>query len=214
MALDRTGHDPDGIRAGRSDQRGSGAEAAAWRGESGGASGATERAEVRTRAEYYAACTEGDRAIPADEDHRQEDRRTTAADEDHRQEGGRPERSGWDAVDAGNRPALDALRMTPERRTHILDGDAYGGGHRHGTGRPGKTEFPASWDDEKIVDALLDVARRPDRVPRRQERNGNWVTRGTREDVEVVAIVAGDGRVWSGWPLPGGPGVVKNPKER
>jgi hypothetical protein len=31
--------------------------------------------------------------------------------------------------------------------------------------------------------------------------------------VEVVAIVAGDGTVWSGWSLPGGPGVVKNPKE-
>jgi hypothetical protein len=214
MALDRTAYEPDGIGADRIDQRGSGAEATVGRVESGGAGGATDPAEVRTRAEYYAACTEGDRAIPADEDHRQEDRRTTAADEDHRQEGGRPERSGWDAVDAGNRPALDALRMTPERRTHILDGDAYGGGHRHGTGRPGKTEFPVSWDDEKIVDTLLDVARRPDRVPRRQERNGNWVTRGTREDVEVVAIVAGDGRVWSGWPLPGGPGVVKNPKER
>jgi hypothetical protein len=197
MALDRTGHDPDGIRPGRTDQLGSGAEAAVGRVESSGAGGP---AEVRTRAEYYAACTEGDRASPADED--------------HRPEGGRPERSGWDAVDAGNRPALDALRMTPERRTHILDGDAYGGGHRHGTGRPGKTEFPADWDDEKIVDTLLDVARRPDRVPRRQERNGNWVTRGTREDVEVVAIVAGDGRVWSGWPLPGGPGVVKNPKEK
>jgi hypothetical protein len=197
MALDRTARDPDGIRAGRCDQRGSGAEAAARRGERGGA---TEPAEVRTRAEYYAACTEGDRGTPGDED--------------HRQEGGRPERSGWDAVDAGSRPALDALRMTPERKTHILDGNAYGGGHRHGTGRPGKTEFPASWDDEKIVDTLLDVARQPDRVPGYQERNGNWLTRGTREDVEVVAIVAGDGRVWSGWPLPGGPGVVKNPKER
>jgi hypothetical protein len=225
MALDRSVHDPDGIRAGRTDQRGSGAEAAAWRDESGGASGATERAEVRTRAEYYAACTEGDRAIPADEDGRPEGGRPEGGrpeggrpeggrPEGGHQEGGRPERSGWDAVDAGSRPALDALRVTPERRTHILDGDAYGGGHRHGTGRPGKTEFPASWDDEKIVDTLLDVARQPDRVPGYQERNGNWVTRGTREDVEVVAIVAGDGRVWSGWPLPGGPGVVKNPKER
>jgi hypothetical protein len=200
MALDRTAHDPDGIRAGRTDQRGLGAEAAARRGERGERGAPAESAEVRTRAEYYAACTEGDRGIPGDED--------------RRPKGGRPERSGWDAVDADSRPALDALRMTPERKTHILDGDAYGGGHRNGTGRPGKTEFPASWDDEKIVDTLLDVAQQPDRVPGYQERNGNWLTRGTREDVEVVAIVAGDGQVWSGWPLPGGPGVVKNPKER
>src|ERR1700678_4145235 len=73
----QTGHDPDGIRAGRTDQLGSPAEASAQQDEPGGATGP---AEVRTRAEYYAACTEG----------------------------GRPERSGWDAVDAGNRPALDA----------------------------------------------------------------------------------------------------------
>ena len=58
MALDRTGHDPDGIRAGRTDQLGSAAEAAAQRDEPGGATGP---AEVRTRAEYYAACTEGGR---------------------------------------------------------------------------------------------------------------------------------------------------------
>ncbi len=154
---------------------------------------------MRSRAEYYAARTSDDLAVPADEG--------------HRSQAERPERSGWDAVDAENRPPLDAIRITPERRTHILDGDAYGGGHRHGTGKPGKTEFPASWSDEKIIDTLLDVARRPDRVPQRQDRNGHWVTRGTRDDMDVVAIVAGDGRVWSGWPLPGGPGVVKNPKE-
>ena len=191
MTLDRTGHDPDSIKVNRAGHRESGADAAAERG---------EPTEVRSRAEYYAVRTADDMAISADEDHR------TGTE--------RPERSGWDTVDAENRPQRDAIRITPERSTHILDGEPNGGGrHRHGTGKPGKTEFPASWPDEKILDTLLDVARRPDRVPRRQERNGNWVTRGTRDDVEVVAIVAGDGTVWSGWPLPGGPGVVKNPKE-
>lgn len=181
MALDRAGHDQDSVRADKAGRRESGADAATDRG---------EPAEMRSRAEYYAARTADDLAVPADEG-----------------------RSGWDAVDTENTPPLDAIRITSERRTHILDGDAFGGGHRHGTGRPGKTEFPATWDDEKIIDTLLDVARLPDRVPQRQDRNGHWVTRGTRDDVDVVAIVAGDGRVWSGWPLPGGPGVVKNPKE-
>jgi hypothetical protein len=37
--------------------------------------------------------------------------------------------------------------------------------------------------------------------------------RGTRQEVEIVAIVSSDGRVVSGWPRPGGPGVVQNPKE-
>ena len=103
--------------------------------------------------------------------------------------------------------------MTPERAKHILDGDSHGGGHRHGTGRPGKTEFPANWSDEKITDALVDVARRPDQQPKHQESKNNWVARGTREDVEVVAVIADDGRIWSGWPKAGGPGVVKNPEE-
>ena len=147
-------------------------------------------AEPRTRTEYCEALR--------------------AADEDARD--ARTKRSGWDAIDAENRPALDALRVTPERLTHILDGDATGGGHRHGTGKPGKTEFPVDWDDRKVTDTLLDVARQPDRVPGHQEWNGRWVARGTRDDVEVVVVVARDGRIWSGWPLPGGAGVVKNPE--
>ncbi len=193
MALDRAGHDPDLILTGKADHRGSEAEAPAGR---------DGPAEARSREEYYAVLTA---EIGA-----------TSADGDHRPGTDQPEPSGWDAIDAENRPPPDAIRITPERGTHILDGnkgDNHGGGHRHGTGKPGKTEFPASWDDEKILDTLLDVARRPDRTPRHQDWNGHWVTRGTRDDVEVVAIVASDGRVWSGWPLPGGPGVVKNPKE-
>jgi hypothetical protein len=95
---------------------------------------------------------------------------------------------------------------------HILDGDTTGGGHRHGTGKPGKTEFPASWDNGKVTDVLVDVARRPDQTPGHQEWNGRWVTRGTRDDVEVVVVVAPDGRIWGGWPLPGGAGVIKNPE--
>ena len=118
-------------------------------------------------------------------------------------------------MDAGDRPADDRIRVSPERAAHILDGDSTrnGGGHRHGTGRPGKTEFPASWDDQKVLDTVLDVARRPDRPPVRQEWNGRWVARGTREDVEIAVVMASDGRIWTGWPLPGGAGVVKNPEE-
>jgi hypothetical protein len=103
--------------------------------EDGTVAARTEPAELRTRAEYYEAL----RAADGDAGH---------ADE----------RSGWDAIDTENRPAVEALRVTPERLTHILDGDATGGGHRPGTGKPGKTEFPAGWDDGKIIDTLLDVA--------------------------------------------------------
>jgi hypothetical protein len=79
-------------------------------------------------------------------------------------------------------------------------------------GNPGKTEFPASWDDKKIMDNVHDVARRPDHPPIYQTWNSRWLVRGTRDDVEVVVVIAGDGRIWSGWPRPGGPGVVRNPR--
>jgi hypothetical protein len=178
--------------------RGSGGDAAAARG---------GPVELRTRGECYEAlrAADGGSAKTA-ENQRREDPGT-----DHRPDP-QTERSGWDAIDAENRPALDVLRVTPERLTHILDGDSTGGGHRHGTGKPGKTEFPASWDDGKIAGILLDVARQPDRTPGHQEWNDRWVTRGRRDDVEVVVVIARDGCVWTAWPLPGGSGVVKNPE--
>ncbi len=184
----------------------------------------SEPAEARTREEYcevLRAADGGSAEGGSADDNPADDSPADASPGDARS-GEEPhvadsctDHSGWDSIDAANRPSLDALRVSPERTTHILDGDADGsGGHRHGIGNPGKTEFPASWNDEKIIDALLDVARQPDHPPRHQEWNDRWVARGTRDDVEVVAVIARDGRIWSGWPTPGGPGVVKNQKER
>jgi hypothetical protein len=125
-------------------------------------------------------------------------------------------RTGWDAPGvAGHptRPRPDTIRLTDDRERHILDGDQQGGGHRHGTGRPGKTEFPATWDDSKIIRAVLDVACHPEELPDHQSWNGRWRVRGTHDRVEIVSILEPDGRVWSAWPLDGSPGVVKNPKK-
>lgn len=54
--------------------------------------------------------------------------------------------------------------LTPERRRHILDGDpdGRGGGHRNGAGR-GKSEFPADWDDDLIIQRVMQTARAPQR---------------------------------------------------
>jgi hypothetical protein len=169
------------------------------RGEPGsdGAAARTEPAESRSRAEYYETLRAAVNGSV----------QTDAADT-------RTERSGWDAMAAENRPDLDALRVTPERLTHILDGDpARGGGHRSGTGKPGKTEFPASWDDEKMVGHVLDVARRPDSPPVHQHWNDRWVCTGTRDRVEVSVVVLRSGEVWTAWPEEGGPGVVRNPRK-
>lgn len=122
--------------------------------------------------------------------------------------------SGWDAPGVAghpDRPDPESLRISPARAAHILDGDATGGGHRHGTGRPGKTEFPAGWDDDRITASILWVARNPDLAPVHQDWNNRWLVTGVRDDVEVSVVVQRDGDIWTGWPEYGSPGVVRNP---
>jgi hypothetical protein len=161
----------------------------------------SEPAEPRTHEEYYEALRAADGGrLPEGDD--------PAADV-------QPDRSGWDSVDATNRPVLDSFRVSPERCGHILDGDAVGGGggHRHGVGKPGKTEFPASWDDEKVIASVLDVARKPDKPPTRQDWNDTWLCTGSRDNVEVSTVVERSGDILTGWPEEGGPGVVRNPRK-
>jgi hypothetical protein len=156
----------------------------------------SEPAETRSHEEYYEVLRAADAGPSGQAD---------AADSGDNQ-------SGWDSVE--DRPPAEDIQVSPERRTHILDGDPNGGGgHRHGTGKEGKTEFPASWDDEKTMDNVLGVARRPDSAPVLQEFNNRWFCSGIREGVEVSVIVLRSGEVWTAWPEEGGPGVVRNPKK-
>ncbi len=208
MALDRYDDGVDGPGEAQH-LRGGGRDA--------GVAGRTELVEPRSRQECYEALRAADGKPVQESDNQRasaEERTDRSAEErSDAPADGRTDRSGWDTVDSGQRPPLDAIRITPERTAHILDGDDAGrGGHRNGVGNPGKTEFPASWDDKKIMDTVYDVARRPDQPPIYQDWNSRWLARGTREDVEVVAVVAADGRIWSSWPRPGGPGVVRNPR--
>lgn len=124
--------------------------------------------------------------------------------------------SGTDALSAtvgADHPSAADIRLSRERLSHILDGDQTGGSHRHGTGRPGKTEFPADWADAKITGAVLAVACEPDQAPVRQNWNERWRVSGKHDGVEIVAIVASDGQIWTAWPREGSPGVVKNQRE-
>ena len=128
----------------------------------------------------------------------------------------RTDKSGWDAIDTASRPPLDAIHVSPDRTTHILDGDSNGGGHRRGVGTPEKTEFPASWDDKKIMSNVLDVARRPDAPPFSSTGTTVGFAPGlhrARDSVEVSVIVLRGGEVWTAWPEEGSPGVVRNPKK-
>jgi hypothetical protein len=212
MALDRYDDGVDGSGSVAKPERhfrGGGQDADA-------AAGRTALAEPRSRQECYEALRVADgRPVQASDNQRAPAEGRTDAPAERRTDApaeARMDRSGWDTVDSEKRPPLDAIRITPERTVHVLDGDKTGGGHRHGTGKPGKTEFPASWDDEKIVDNLLDVGRKPDKPPVRQDRNDTWLCSGTRANVEVSVVVARSGEVVTSWPEEGGPGVVRNPR--
>ncbi len=128
----------------------------------------------------------------------------------------RADRSGWDSVDAADRPPAEDIDVSPERTTHILDGDETGGGggHRHGVGKPGKTEFPASWDDKKIIDTVVDVARRPDCHPNIRIGMTAGFARGTRDAVEVLVRDRAQWRHLDWLADQGSPGVVAIPKGR
>jgi hypothetical protein len=123
--------------------------------------------------------------------------------------------TGWDApevIDHPQRPDPESIRLGDERRTHILDGDATGGGHRHGTGSPGRTEFPANWSDDTMTDYVASVARSPEGTPYFQPW-GSWRASATRDGVEVNVVIKPDGQIWTAWPTEGGDGVLRNPKE-
>jgi hypothetical protein len=71
---------------------------------------------------------------------------------------------------------------------HILDGDATGGGHRFGTGKPGKSEFPSSWNDNKILREGADVLTDPKSVWSTPDGRGYITTTGTRDGIDIKVV--------------------------
>ncbi|CAN7425089.1 EndoU domain-containing protein [Acidovorax sp. LjRoot74] len=97
--------------------------------------------------------------------------------------------------------------LDPKGETHVLDGDATGGGHAPGTGKPGKSEFPSGWSREKIAGEISDVATDPSSTTS-PGRNGRTVVNGTRDGVDIQVIVEPNGRIVTGYPT----NVPRNPR--
>jgi Bacterial EndoU nuclease len=96
--------------------------------------------------------------------------------------------------------ACEQATVSPRRRSHILDGDASGGGHRPGRGAPSKSEFPGDWSDDKIIGTIEDVANDPAST-RRLEPDGRTVATGRRQGVEIRVVIDRDGRsIVTGYP--------------
>jgi hypothetical protein len=109
------------------------------------------------------------------------------------------------------RPEPQDVTLSPEDRGHILTGDGQGGGgHRPGTRIPEKTEFPATWSDDRIARAAREGAQHPDKPPEYEDDTGNWRCEHTDADgVTTEVIVDADGRIVTAYPV-AGPGVTKN----
>jgi len=95
--------------------------------------------------------------------------------------------------------------VSPERAKHILTGDATGGGHKFGLSRlfNGKSKFPATWSDDKILNAVSEVATSPNSKWIQQTgKPGSLFTKagdlvkfkveGTFNGTNIRAIVQGD----------------------
>jgi len=88
--------------------------------------------------------------------------------------------------------------VTPDRRKHILEGDKTGGGHRPGAGKRGKSEFPADWSDDKIIQEIEDIANDP--ATEAQPSGDRLVKTGTRDGVEIKVVIDPDGEIVTGYP--------------
>lgn len=101
-------------------------------------------------------------------------------------------------------------RITPKMRRHILDGEPNGsGGHRYGTNRPNRTEFPEAWSDARAISA---VSYTLDNHYFKDAKRPNVVKLyGFTDGVRIYVRFDGKGSIETAHPLDG-VGVVRNDK--
>ena len=75
-------------------------------------------------------------------------------------------------------PIDNYVDITGNSGQHILNG------HRSGTGKPGKTEFPASWNDNRILHQVSDIATDPNAI-RGVDTRGTPYVIGVRDGIEI-----------------------------
>lgn len=96
---------------------------------------------------------------------------------------------------------------TPDRTTHILAGDATGGGHLY-PGAPGKTPFPSTWSEDQVMHNVSDVATNPSSTVGAVQPNGNIPVSGTVDGVDMKVIIGPDGSIVTGFPT----NLPRNPR--
>jgi hypothetical protein len=119
-----------------------------------------------------------------------------------------PDAAGPNIVTMENPHSIESVSIPEDRARHILDGEGRGGGHRYGTGIPGKTELPARWSDDDILEAIRQVAG-TGTVDRPAHRDGDLVIIGVVNGVTIEVVVQPKGEVRTGYPISGS-GVSRN----
>jgi Bacterial EndoU nuclease len=95
----------------------------------------------------------------------------------------------------------DTYKMTDRRRTHILYGDGTGGGHRAGAGKPGKTEFPHGWDDDKILLVITRIAN-DQNLPMRPSGQRYFIKMGEEDGIQIRVVLNPEtGDIITGYPV-------------
>lgn len=114
--------------------------------------------------------------------------------------------------DAVGLPEDNSL-LDPIGEKHALEGEirsdgSFSGGHRPGTGFPGKSEFPAGWSDQEIKEAISDIATDPSTSWSKPDSRGFVSGTGNRGGIDILVVVdTHKGRIVTGYP----PNLPRNP---
>ncbi|MBY0429128.1 MAG: EndoU domain-containing protein [Alphaproteobacteria bacterium] len=93
------------------------------------------------------------------------------------------------------------FKLTEQRRIHILYGDGTGGGHKAGAGKPGKTEFPANWNEDKIISTITHIAN-DNHLPMRQSGRRYWLRMGEQDGLQIRVVLDKEHReIITGYPV-------------
>jgi len=97
---------------------------------------------------------------------------------------------------------------SPQRTTHILTGDATGGGHLF-PGGAGKSAFPQNWSADRVMHEISDIATDP-LSSFATGRGGRTIVNGTRDGIDTRVILGNQregGGIITGFPT----NVPRNP---
>ncbi|PZQ45569.1 MAG: RhsD protein [Micavibrio aeruginosavorus] len=94
----------------------------------------------------------------------------------------------WDIFQEDKNSSANAITISDNGIEHILHGDETGGGHKFGTGKPCKSEFPKEWNNKEIIKTVEKIAAN-DNLKWRKQKNGYYTAEETVEGVRIRVVL-------------------------